>query len=84
MCTVVKIIYHYDLQRKLQYDLFQQGVVLLNIVSKLTFVSSILATKDTSAMEPAGWMIFVYSNAGKCRDMFIFSNVHSSHIFRGI
>ncbi|KAL5262281.1 hypothetical protein ACHWQZ_G007863 [Mnemiopsis leidyi] len=40
-----------------------QGVVLLNIVSKLTFVSSILATKDTSAMEPAAWIIFVYSNA---------------------
>lgn len=39
-----------------------QGVVLLNLASKMTFVSSILASKDTSAMEPAAWIIFVYSN----------------------
>jgi len=39
-----------------------QGVVLLNVASKVTFVSSILASKDTSAMEPSAWIIFVYSN----------------------
>lgn len=39
-----------------------QGVVLLNLASKMTFISSILSTKDTSAMEPAAWIIFVYSN----------------------
>lgn len=39
-----------------------QGVVLLNVASKITFVTSILATKDTSAMEPSAWVIFVYSN----------------------
>lgn len=39
-----------------------QAVVFLNIASKITFVASIFGTKDTSAMEPAGWIIFVYSN----------------------
>ena len=43
----------------------QQGVVLLNVASKVTFVSSILASKDTSAMEPSAWIIFVYSNIGE-------------------